>query len=100
MKSHILFGLLFIFVSADAQDEQYTTAFNDSVLTLLLKNIPKSEKEKFKEFFNGMTDKERSFFYSMSLPVSSKKELIKNVDTNYSNINNAIILFKELVPSD
>jgi hypothetical protein len=100
MKLLICFGLLSIFIAANAQDEHYTKAYNDSVLTLLLTKIPPSNRKSFKEYFNGMKDEERAIFYAMSLPISSKKDLIKNIDTNYRNIYSAITLFKELIPSD
>jgi hypothetical protein len=100
MKSLICVCLLFIFIGGDAQDEHHTSTYNDSVLTLLLKKVPKSDKEKFKRVFSEMTDEQRSLFYSMNLPISSKKELIKNVDTNYRYIYDATILFNKLIPSD
>ena len=105
-------GFLFFFYSSFAQTDStihsrdsswiihYSTAYNDSVFALLIKKIPKPNRVKFKEFFDAMTDKERSFFYLMSLPVSSKKELIQNIDSNYINIKATIILFKELIPSE
>jgi hypothetical protein len=42
----------------------YSTAYNDSVFALLIKNVPKSKREGYKEFFDAMTDEERSFFLS------------------------------------
>ena len=77
MKFSFCVVFLFITTIASAQIEHYTRAYNDSVLTLLLKNVQKSNKENFKTFFNEMTDEQRTIFYAFHLPVSNKKRVNK-----------------------
>jgi hypothetical protein len=108
----ITVGFLLIACSSIAQNDStirsrdsswiihYSKAYNDSVLALLIKSVPKSKREGYKEFFDSMTDDQRSFFYAISLPVTGKKELIQNLNANYGSIKAAIILFKELFPLD
>jgi hypothetical protein len=100
MKYFYCIVMVFICISAIAQDEHYTKGYNDSVLAILIKKVPEENKENFRKFFSEMSDQQRSLFYVMHLPVSSKRDLIKNLDTNYINIENAIILFKELIPME
>jgi len=77
----------------------------DSLLAKLLLDLPKSGQADFINEFKKMSIEERKSLVEMmeyfsSVPRSSKKQLIQNVDTNYNNIRAAQNFFKKIIPKE
>jgi TPP-dependent 2-oxoacid decarboxylase len=86
--------------SSFGQINSGSKAYNDSMLTVLIKGVPKSKQADFKNMYNSMSNEQKRFYEAMALPISSKKELIENIETNYSKIKNLIEIYDTLVPTD
>lgn len=78
---------------------------SDTALNNLLKDIPKELQADFTKEYNKMSPEQKKqmlelmdFFASM--PKSSKKELIQNVDTNYNNIAALKAFFNKIIPPE
>jgi len=96
MKHGIFLIVLLFSFAVIAKSQQSANAYNDSMLTMLLKGIPKSKQEAFKKTYNAMPDDNKRIYEAFALPISSKKELISNIDSSYNNIEEAIKYFTEI----
>lgn len=63
--------------------------------------MPENKKKEFLETYNSGNDQSKGFLLFMySMPKSSKKELIKNIDLNYEKINALKTQYARLVPAN
>jgi hypothetical protein len=106
MKYILTIFLSFSFlVSFGQSDTLNSKQRSDSILNKILEGLPKESHQEIIEANKKMSDEQRSEMLMMmdflsSMPISSKKQLIQNVDTNYSNILALKTFFKSIVPSN
>ncbi|GGH66749.1 hypothetical protein GCM10011379_21260 [Filimonas zeae] len=106
MKYVLIFLLVFCFQASRAQSHAVKgKAQKDTLLEKVLKDMPDESRKAFLKEYNKMSVAKRkemlealSFFNVM--PVSSKKQLIQNVDTNYAAILVLKTFFNSLVPDE
>ncbi len=81
--------------------QQFNKSLNkDSLFQAIIKTIPLERREELIKMYTSGSDGEKEFFLVMfSMPVSSKKELIKNIDSNYGKVNYLKTEYLKLVPS-
>ena len=77
----------------------------DSLLIRFLKGVPKERHKEFTKKYKKLNAEEKRQMSAMmdfvfSMPVSSKKQLIENIDSNYSNISALKTYFTTIVPAD
>lgn len=99
MKYCLLFLLVSFSLASFAQKSKSRNV-DDSLLTALLKNIPKDQQKDFKKMYYEMPKDQRSLFALMGPSVSSKRELISNININYNRIWDLKLLFNKLVPAN
>ena len=98
----LTFAFLVTFGQSDTSNKKVEA---DTLLNKLLAGLPKEMHKEFIEEYKKMTADQKKAnlefmdFFS-SLPTSSKKQLIQNIDTNYNNILALKTFFKTLVPTD
>lgn len=82
--------------------QEFNKSINkDSLLQAVLKDIPEPRKSELMKMYNEGNDETKEFILIMfSMPRSSKKELISNIDSNFKNINVLKNTFLKLVPKD
>jgi hypothetical protein len=82
--------------------QEFNKAINkDSLLKTILKDIPENRKKEFLETYNSGNDRSKEFLLIMlSMPKSSKNELIKNIDLNYEKISVLKSEYAKLVPDN
>ena len=98
--STLILALLLCATAIHAQDLDKTLN-KDSLLKVVLKNMPKEKKAIFLKEYNDANDQSKEFLLVMfSMPRSSKKELIKNIDSNYARIYHLKTEYAKLVPAN
>src|SRR5450432_2627363 len=97
MRQTILSLLIIISLSTFGQKQLHRNTYNDSMLTVLLKGVPKAKQRDFKKMYIEMTDAQKRLYEVMALPISSKKDLIANIKTRQAKIEQLKILFNNLV---
>mgnify|MGYP003428804216 CR=1 FL=1 len=77
------------------------TVNKDSLLQTVLKDLPEPKKSELLKIYNEANEQEKEFLLIMfSMPRSSKKELISNIDSNFDKINLLKTSYLILVPKD
>lgn len=104
MKYIILIYLCFNFLASCGESDEAKHK-NDPLLQKFLKDLPKEMQKQFIVRYDKMSPEERKSMLALSEAfssnaTSSEKELIQNVDTNYSNILAVKTFFKSIVPAD
>lgn len=99
----ILLNLLVI-VAFGQSNPSTTTIQPDTLLEKILKTIPEEKHAEFTELYNKLTIEQKKEMimlmdFTFSLPVSSKKELILNIDSNHNQILVLKNYFNKIVPS-
>ncbi|MEB0262093.1 MULTISPECIES: hypothetical protein [unclassified Mucilaginibacter] len=99
IKSIIFFCAL---LTLKASAQEFNKSINkDSLLTILVKNIPNDKKDDFIKAYHTGSEKDKEFLlFVLSMPRSSKKELIANIDSNYGNIYTLKSEYTKLVPKN
>jgi hypothetical protein len=106
MKYIITVWLSFSFlISFGQSDINKPIAKNDTLLNKILEGLPKEMHKEFIEEYNKMNSEQIKATLELmdlisSIPTSSKKELIRNIDSNYANILALKTYFQNIVPSD
>lgn len=106
MKYILTIFLSFNFlVSFGQSDTSKNTVVIDTILVKFLDGLPKEMHKEFIDEYNKMSADQRKLMIGLmdvfsSMPTSSKKQLIQNIDTNYSNILALKTFFKNIVPTD
>lgn len=79
---------------------QFNKVINkDSLFQSILKNIPDSIKSEVIKSYNSDNEEQKeSLLFWLSMPSSSKKELIENINLNYEKIKILITEYSKLVP--
>lgn len=97
--------LALICFTSHSQSKPKAKVVTDTVLANMLKRIPTSLQKQFLKEYKLMSIEQKKqmlevvdFFTSM--PQSSKKQLIQNIDTNYNNVLALKKYFSVLVPKD
>lgn len=73
----------------------------DSLFQTILKDLPEPKKSELLKMYNEGNDQAKEFFLIMfSMPRSSKKELISNIDSNFDKISLLKTSYLKLVPKD
>jgi hypothetical protein len=71
----------------------------DSLLQSLLKGYPEERRRELLTEYDSSPEKEKEFFlYMLSMPRSTKKELVRNIDSNYRNVEKLGTTYSKLVP--
>lgn len=102
MKCFII-SLLFSFTLTNTVcGQEFNKAITkDSLLQTMLKDLPEPKKSELLKMYNEGNDQTKEFFLIMfSMPRSSKKELILNIDSNFDKINLLKTSYLKLVPKD
>jgi len=73
----------------------------DSLLRVILKNFPEEKRKDLLKAYNEGTEDDKEFLLIMlSMPRSSKKALIANIDSNYTKIAKLKTEYAKLVPAN
>lgn len=104
MKYISLFLFILCSITTIAQTDP-PKAEMDSLLIRFLKGVPKERHKEFTKKYKKLNAEEKRQMSAMmdfvfSMPVSSKKQLIENIDSNYSNISALKTYFTTIVPAD
>ena len=102
MKYLIIFLLSTFTLTNNAYGQEFNKTINkDSLLQTILKDLPEPKKSELQKMYNEGNDQTKEFFLVMfSMPRSSKKELISNIDSNFDKITLLKNSFLKLVPND
>ncbi len=101
MKKNIfLFSMLIIALSVNAQ--QLRKGINkDSLFNVSTKDLPQDMRDTLMKEYTSSTEQNKQFLlFVVTMPRSSKKLMIKNIDSNYANIANLKSEFLKLVPKN
>ena len=73
----------------------------DSLFQSILKDIPEEKRSELITEYNSRSDQEKELFlFMLSMPKSSKNELIKNIDSNYDRVDHLKTEYAKLVPAN
>ncbi|HXB05784.1 MAG TPA: serine hydrolase [Puia sp.] len=73
----------------------------DSLFQAVLQSLPESRRADFQKHYNEADEQEKEFLLLMlSMPRSSKKAMIANLDSNFANIQTLNTTYAKLVPKD
>lgn len=100
---YFIISLLFSFTLTNTVcGQEFNKAINeDSLLQTILKDLPEPKKSELLKMYNEGNDQTKEFFLIMfSMPRSSKKELISNIDSNFDKIKLLKTSYLKLVPKD
>lgn len=102
MKHFIILLLSSFTLTINICGQEFNKTVNkDSLLQTILKDLPEPKKSELLKMYNEGNDQTKEFFLIMfSMPRSSKKELISNIDSNFDKINLLKTLYLKLVPKD
>jgi hypothetical protein len=80
--------------------QEFNKSLNkDSLLLTIVKDLPENKKSELLKMYNEGDAQTKEFFLIMfSMPKSSKKELISNIDSNFDKINFLKTAYLNLVP--
>jgi hypothetical protein len=103
MKYILLICFTLYFESSFGQADSLKVV-KDSLLASFLKDLPTEMHKEFIEEYKNMTPDQKKQMLELKdffspMPTSSKKQLIQNVDTNYSNILALKTYFKSIIPT-
>jgi hypothetical protein len=102
MKYFIFFLLSFFKFTNTVCGQEFNKAINkDSLFLTILKDVPEPQKSELQKMYNEGNDQTREFYLMLfSMPRSSKKELISNIDSNFDKINLLKTSYLKLVPKN
>ncbi|MEN9919868.1 MAG: hypothetical protein RL662_2304 [Bacteroidota bacterium] len=94
-----IFVLYTLLVSHFFANAQHTAI--DSVFNKIESKFSALEFEKIKREYNEADESKKHLMFNiLSMPMSSKKELMDNYDQKHKDINELIALYKKMVPKD
>lgn len=98
----LLFILIFSNLFVVAQNIQFRQHINkDSLLTISLLKLPEHKRAEFKLLYTQGQEQEKDFLlFMLSLPTSSKQELINNYENRKTEIAQLKSSFQKYVPAD
>jgi hypothetical protein len=100
MKYIILIAIVTFFLSAQAQE--FNKSVNkDSLLNASIKDLPPDLKADLLKQYQAESESDKEFLlFMLSMPRSSKKLMIKNIESNYANINRLKVEYSKLAPQN
>jgi len=100
MKCLITFALI-TFASVSNAQELNKSIKKDSLMTVLVKDLPVEIRADVLKQYQSDSEQDKGFLlFVASMPRSSKKLQIKNIDSNYANISRLKSEYSKLVPSN
>jgi len=102
MKHLIILLLSSCTLTINVFGQEFNKTINkDSLLKTIIKDLPEPKKSELLKTYNEGNEQTKEFFLIMfSMPGSSKKELISNIDANLDKINFLKHSYSKLVPQD
>jgi hypothetical protein len=101
---HIAIIICLILTTAKIKAQDYTFRKNidkDSLFNASIKLIPEPKQEEFRKMYKDGNEQEKEFIlFMISMPRSSKQELIKNYEEKQGEISNLIIEYLKYVPEN
>ena len=101
---HIAILICLILTTTEIIAQDYTFRKNidkDSLFESSIKFIPKQRQEEFRKMYKDGNDQEKEFIlFMISMPRSSKEELIKNYEDKKAEIINLKIEYQKYVPEN
>jgi len=96
----LLFASLVFIINGYSQ--KFNSSINkDSLLQVALKGLPEAKKSEFLKMYNEGNEQSKEFLlFMLSLPRSSKRELISNIDSNFEKIILLKTSYLKLIPKD
>lgn len=101
-KLTVIIVLLISVCNLIAQEIKFRENINkDSLFNISLNKVPKEMREEVSKNFKAKNEKEKEFLlYMISMPESSKKELIENYENKKSQIENLKNEYLKLIPKN
>jgi len=98
MKINLVFFFTIIILSVNAQ--QLRQGINkDSLFDVSIKDLPQNLRDSLKRGFKSSSDQEKEFLlFIVTMPRTSKSLMIKNIDSNYANIERLKSEYSKVVP--
>lgn len=97
-------SIIFIYTlfTLKASAQEFNKSINkDSLLKTIVRDMPNDKKDEFLKTYNSGDEKAKEFLlFMLSMPKSSKKKLIANIDSNYANIYKLKTEYAKLVPKN
>lgn len=102
MKIFSILILVYLLCTFRATGQEFNKSINtDSLLKTIITDLPEDKKKDFLETYNSADEQSKELLLFMfSLPKSSKKELIQNIDLNYEKINALKTQYARLIPAN
>ncbi len=102
MTRLLFLAITFCFLALKTSGQEFNKAINkDSLLQANLKDLPEDNKAELLKMYNEGNKQTKEFFLFMfSMPRSSKKEMIADIDSNFDNINVLKTDYLKLVPNN
>jgi len=95
-----IFFFIFIISAFSANAQQLKKGINvDSLFEASIKDLPQNMRDTLKKEFASSSQQNRDFLlFMVTMPRTSKKLMIKNIDSNYNNIARLKQEYSKLVP--
>ena len=102
MKRFIISLLSSLVVTLSVFGQEFNKTINkDSLLQVILKDLAEPKKSELLKLYNEGNEQSKEFLLFMfSMPRSSKKELISNIDSNFEKISSLKTSYLKLLPKD
>lgn len=102
MKLFILLILSSFALTISVVGQEFNKSINrDSLLQVIIRKLPEDRKAQFLKTYNEGNEQSKEFLLFMfSMPTSSKKEMITNIDSNFNKITLLKTSYLKLVPKD
>lgn len=102
MKRFLFFAILVCLLTSKTYGQEFNESLNkDSLLQTIIKDLPEGKKAEILKRYNEGNEQTKEFFLVMfSMPRSSKKEMIANIDSNFDNINTLKTEYSKLIPKN
>lgn len=100
MKSILFFIATSFFFTLKIYSQEFNKTINkDSLLHVIVKKLPEDKKNEILKMYNEENEQTKEYLlFMLSMPTSSKKELIVNIDSNFDKINYLKTEYLKLVP--
>ena len=100
MKFIVILLLSSFYWTIDVFGQTFNQSINkDSLLQVILKGLPEDRRREILKMYTEGNEESREFLLLMfSMPTSSKKQLVSNIDSNFAKINYLKTEYSKLVP--
>jgi hypothetical protein len=102
MKHFIIFFLSSFTLTIHTCGQEFNKTLNkDSLLQTIMKDLPGPKKSEIRKMYNEGNEQSKEFLLFMfSMPRSSKKELVANIESNFDKISFLKTSYLKFVPKD